>query len=191
MNEKKDFILASGSVHRLALLKTIGFEPKRTISANIDESEKLHEKPLSFVKRMAFEKAKKAHADNPNEVIMSADTIVVVNGKILHKSKTPEEQTKVMRALSGKAHKVITSVCVCSKSGKISQRTVTTRILMKKMSDREIKDYVASNEWVGVVGYSIEGLLGAYVKKIIGSYSGVVGLPLYEAKNLLTGEGVL
>jgi len=191
MNEKKDFILASGSVHRLALLKTIGFEPKKTVSANIDESERAHEKPLSFVKRMAFEKAKKAHEDNPNEVIMSADTIVVVNSKILHKSKTPEEQTKVMEALSGKAHKVITSVCVCSKSGKISQRTVTTRILMKKMSDREIKDYVASNEWVGVVGYSIEGLLGAYVKKIIGSYSGVVGLPLYEAKNLLTGEGVL
>lgn len=191
MTEKKDFILASGSVHRLALLKTIGFEPKKTVSANIDESEKLHEKPMSFVKRMAYEKALKAHEENPHEVIMSADTIVVVNSKILHKSKTPEEQTKVMQALSGKAHKVITSVCVCSKSGKISQRTVTTRILMKKMSEEEIKNYVASNEWVGVVGYSIEGLLGAYVKKIIGSYSGVVGLPLYEAKNLLTGEGVL
>ena len=191
MTEKKDFILASGSVHRLALLKTIGFEPKKTVSANIDESEKLHEKPLSFVKRMAYEKALKAREENPDEVIMSADTIVVVNSKILHKSQTPEEQTKVMQALSGKAHKVITSVCVCSKSGKISQRTVTTRILMKKMSEEEIKNYVASNEWVGVVGYSIEGLLGAYVKKIIGSYSGVVGLPLYEAKNLLTGEGVL
>ena len=184
MTEKKDFILASGSVHRLALLKTIGYEPKGIVRADIDESEKEHEKPLAFVKRMAFEKA-------VNEVIMSADTIVVVNNKILHKSKSPEEQTAVMRALSGKAHRVITSVCVCSRDGKISQRTVTTRILMKKMSEREIKEYVASNEWVGVVGYSIEGLLGAYVKKIIGSYSGVVGLPLYEAKNLLAGEGVL
>ena len=191
MTEKKDFILASGSVHRLALLKTIGYEPKGIVRADIDESEKEHEKPLAFVKRMAFEKAIKAHSQSPNEVIMSADTIVVVNSKILHKSKSPEEQTAVMRALSGKAHKVITSVCVCSKDGKISQRTVTTRILMKKMSEQEIKEYVASNEWVGVVGYSIEGLLGAYVKKIIGSYSGVVGLPLYEAKNLLAGEGVL
>ena len=191
MNEKKDFILASGSVHRLALLKTIGFEPKKIVRADIDESEKMHERPLSFVKRMAFEKAKKAMENNPNEVIMSADTIVVVNNKIIHKSQTAEEQISVMKALSGKAHKVITSVCVCSKSGKISQRTVTTRILMKKMSIQEIKEYVASNEWVGVVGYSIEGLLSAYVKKIIGSYSGVVGLPLYEAKNLLTGEGVI
>ncbi len=189
--EPKDFILASGSPHRLALLRTIGYEPKKIASANIDESEKKHEKPLAFVKRMALEKAKKAASLNPGENILSADTIVVVNSKILHKSKTPEEQRKVMEALSGKAHKVITSVCLCSKSGRISQRTVTTRILMKKMSEQEIRDYVACDEWVGVVGYSIEGRLGAYVKKIIGSYSGVVGLPLYETKNLLNGENIL
>lgn len=189
--EPKDFILASGSPHRLALLRTIGYEPKKIASANIDESEKKHEKPLAFVKRMALEKAQKAASLNPGENILSADTVVVVNSKILHKSKTPEEQRKVMDALSGKAHKVITSVCLCSKTGRISQRTVTTRILMKKMSEQEIRDYVACDEWVGVVGYSIEGRLGAYVKKIIGSYSGVVGLPLYETKNLLNGENIL
>lgn len=189
--EPKDFILASGSPHRLSLLRTIGYEPKKIASANIDESEKKHEKPLAFVKRMALEKAQKAASLNPGENILSADTVVVVNSKILHKSKTPEEQRKVMDALSGKAHKVITSVCLCSKTGRISQRTVTTRILMKKMSEQEIRDYVACDEWVGVVGYSIEGRLGAYVKKIIGSYSGVVGLPLYETKNLLNGENIL
>jgi len=189
--EPKDFILASGSIHRKALLETIGYTPKKIVSANIDESERPHEKPLSFVKRMAYEKVKKASEEFPNEVVLSADTIVVVRGKVLHKSKDSNEQTLVMKSLSGKAHKVITSVCVCSKSGKISQRTVTTRILMKKMSEQEISDYVASNEWVGVVGYSIEGCLGGYVKKIIGSYSGVVGLPLYETKNLLTGASVL
>ena len=187
----KDFILASGSVHRLALLKTIGYEPKKIVSANIDESEKPHETPLAFVKRMAKEKALKASADFPNENVLSADTIVLVSGKILHKSQNAQEQTKVMESLSGKTHKVITSVCLRAKDGRLLQRTVMTRIVMKKMSEQEIKEYVDSNEWVGVVGYSIEGRLGAYVKKIIGSYSGVVGLPLFETKNLLTGVGVL
>ncbi len=187
----KDFILASGSVHRLALLRTAGFEPKQIARADIDETEKKHESPTSFVKRMAYEKAKKVAESFPNENILSADTIVVVNGKILHKSTSPEEQTKVMNSLSGKSHKVITSICVYSKSGKYSQRTVSSRVLMKKMSSKEIKDYVASNEWVGVVGYNIEGPLSAYVKKIIGSYTGIIGLPLYETKNLLEGIGVL
>ena len=190
-NKTKDFILASGSSHRLALLRSIGYEPKKIASPDIDEAEKKFEHPLSFVKRMAFEKAKKVAEDFPNENILSADTIVVVNRKILHKAKTPEEQIEVMRLLSGKAHKVITSVCLHGKSGRIAQKTVTTRILMKKLSEQEIKDYVSTNEWVGVVGYDVEGSPAAYVKKIIGSYSGVIGLPLYETKNLLTGEGVL
>jgi len=189
--DAKNFILASGSVHRLALLKTIGYEPKKVVSANIDESEQLHESPLVFVKRMAREKALKAAEDFPQENILSADTVVVVRGKILHKSQNAQEQTKVMEDLSGKTHKVITSVCLRAKDGRLLQRTVMTRVIMKKMSEREIKEYVDSNEWVGVVGYSIEGRLGAYVKKIIGSYSGVVGLPLFETKNLLTGAGVL
>ena len=189
--EVKDFILASRSVHRLALLRSVRCEPKKIVGADIDESEKKHESPTSFVKRMALEKAKKVAADFPDENVLAADTIVVVNNKILHKAKTPEEQTEVMQLLSGKSHKVITSVCLCGRSGHIAQRTTATRIIMKRISAKEIKDYVASNEWVGVVGYDIEGLPAAYVKRIIGSYSGVIGIPLYETKNLLTGEGIL
>ena len=95
-----------------------------------------------------------------------------------------------MRLISGKAHRVITAVCVISAEGKISLRVNSTRILMKNLSEAEIKDYVASHEWVGCCGYKIEGKLAAYVKKLIGSYSGVVGLPLYETKNLLSGVGI-
>ena len=95
-----------------------------------------------------------------------------------------------MRLLSGRNHKVISAVCLIDKNGKISQRVVTTRINMKKLSEEEITSYVDSNEWVGVCGYKIEGLLAGFVKNMIGSYTGVVGLPLYETKNLLTGAHI-
>ena len=123
----------------------------------------------------------------PNENILSADTVIVVGQKIIQKSNSPEEQTKVMNLLSGRTHRVITSVCLITKEGKICQRTVTTKIVMKHLTQQEIKDYVSSNEWKGVAGYKIEGMLSGFVKKIIGSYTSVVGLPLYETKNLLDG----
>ncbi|MFV0626669.1 MAG: Maf family protein [Alphaproteobacteria bacterium] len=186
----KDFILASGSPQRKHLLEQIGYAPKKIDPADIDESVKKGEAATAYVKRMSIEKALKISQKNPNEVVLGSDTIVVVGRTILHKSKNDEEQTKVMELLSGKAHKVITSVCVIDKSGKPSVRVVATRILMKKLSQQEILDYVATHEWVGAVGYKVEGCLAAFVKKIIGSYSGVVGLPLFEARNLLIGAGV-
>ena len=95
-----------------------------------------------------------------------------------------------MRLLSGRNHKVISAVCLIDKNGKISQRCVTTRITMKRLSEEEIAHYVSSKEWVGVCGYRIDGLLGGYVKNMVGSFSGVVGLPLYETINLLKGAGI-
>ena len=84
----------------------------------------------------------------------------------------------------------MSAVCVISKEGKIAERLVSTRILMKRLSEEEIKAYVASHEWQGCSGYKIEGCMEGYVRRIIGSYSGIVGLPLYETKNLLNGIGV-
>ena len=186
----KDFILASGSLQRKQLLEQIGFAPKKIEPADIDESVKKGEGPTAYVKRMSIEKALKISEKNPNQIVLGSDTIVVVGRTILHKSKNDEEQTKVMELLSGKAHKVITSVCVVDEKGKQSVRVVSTRILMKKLSTQEISDYVATHEWVGAVGYKIEGCLAGFVRKIIGSYSGVVGLPLFEARSLLIGAGV-
>lgn len=187
---EKDFILASGSPQRLRLLEQIGYKPKKIHPADIDEDCLLHEKPLPYVKRMALEKAKAIAKIYPNENILASDTIVTVGLRILHKSKNAQEQTKVMQLLSGRNHKVISSVCLIDKNGKISQRTVTTRISMKKLSEEEINFYVNSNEWVGVCGYKIEGLLAGFVKNMIGSFTGVVGLPLYETKNLLIGAHI-
>ncbi len=188
--QTKDFILASGSKQRLSLLEQINYIPKQICPADIDESVLKDEKPLPYIRRVARQKAESISKKYPGENILSADTIIVVGQKIIQKSHSPEEQTKVMELLSGRAHRVITSVCLISKTGKISQRTVTTKIVMKHLSKNELTSYIASNEWNGVAGYKIEGLLGGYVKKIIGSYTGVVGLPLYETQNLLNGAGV-
>lgn len=190
MSNVNDFILASGSPQRLRLLEQIGFVPKKIHPADIDEQCLLHEKPLPYVKRMALEKAKAVAKLYPNENILASDTIVTVGLRILHKSKNAEEQEHVMRLLSGRNHKVISSVCLINKNGKISQRTVTTRISMKKLSEKEINDYIKSNEWVGVCGYKIEGALAGFVKNMVGSFTGVVGLPLYETQNLLIGAGI-
>ena len=188
--QTKDYILASGSPQRKALLEQIGYIPKKISPANIDESVLKNELPLPYIKRIARQKAEYVSKLNPNENILSADTIIVVGQKIIQKSKTKEEQTEVMHLLSSRTHRVITSVCLITKTGRICQKTVTTKISMKHLTKEEIDTYITSNEWVGVAGYKIEGLLAGFVKKIIGSYTGVVGLPLYETRNLLLGAGI-
>ncbi len=188
--EPKDFILASASAQRKELLTRIGLIPKEIVSADIDESALPCEKPSAYVRRMALEKALKVAESHPGEVILACDTIVAVGRRLLHKAQNEEEQTRVMNLLSGRTHKVLSAVCVLNRSGRASIRLVSTRILMKKLSPAEIASYVASREWVGCSGYKIEGRMEAFVRKMIGSYSGVIGLPLYETGNLLNGVGI-
>ena len=190
MVETKDFILASGSPQRIALLRQIAYEPKKIVPAAICEDCLPHEDPLPYVRRMALEKARKVAQDNPNENILACDTIVAVGKIILHKSQNAEEQTKVMNLLSGKTHRVISAVCLINKHGKISQKTVSSKVSMKTLTPDEIKSYVDGDEWHGVCGYRIDGTLAGYVCRILGSYSGIIGLPLYETLNLLKGENI-
>ncbi len=186
----KDFILASASPQRRRLLEQIGFAPKEVMSADIDEAELPHERPLPYVRRMARQKAQAVAALKKGENILASDTIITVGLRIIHKAKSSQEQEEVMRLLSGRNHKVITAVCLIDKNGKLTDRIVTTRISMKRLSEEEIKEYVASNEWVGVCGYKIEGMLAGYVRQMVGSFTGVVGLPLYETRNLILGAGI-
>ncbi|MBR2033945.1 MAG: septum formation protein Maf [Alphaproteobacteria bacterium] len=186
----KTFILASGSPQRKLLLEQVGIVPSLVISADIDETPHDGEKPSAYVKRMAKEKALCIARTHPDSVVLGSDTIIVVGTKIIQKSHSDEEQVKVMRLLSGKAHKVLSAVCVVNETGKASIRLNSTRIVMKKLSEREIKDYVATKEWQGCAGYKIEGRLAGLVRKMVGSYSGVVGLPLFETLNLLNAEGI-
>ena len=190
VEQVKDFILASGSPQRIALLRQIAYEPKKIAPADICEDCLPHEDPLPYVRRMALEKAQKIAAEYPNENILACDTIVAVGKKILHKAKNDDEQTNVMNLLSGKTHRVISSVCLINKNGKISQKTVSSKITMKKLTPEEIKSYVQSADWHGVCGSRIDGCIAAYVSRILGSYSGIIGLPLYETLNLLKGENI-
>ena len=118
MSNTKDFILASGSPQRIRLLEQIGYKPKKIQPADIDENCLPHEKPLPYVNRMALEKAKAIAKLYPNENVLASDTIVTVGLRILHKSKNADEQLKVMNLLSGRNHKVISSVCLIDKNGK-------------------------------------------------------------------------
>ncbi len=186
----KNFILASGSPQRKLLLEQIEMVPSLIEPADIDETPKKDEKPTAYVKRMALEKAQNVAKKYPGKVVLACDTTIVAGSQIIQKAYSDEEQTKVMRLISGKAHKVLSAVCVIDSQGKASIRLSSTRILMKKMSEKEIEDYVKSKEWVGAAGYKIEGRLAALVRKMIGSYSGVVGLPLFETRNLLLGAGI-
>ena len=95
-----------------------------------------------------------------------------------------------MELLSGRACKVISAVCVIARNGKVGQKCVTSRVVTKKLSKEEIENYVNSHEWVGCCGYKIEGSFEAFVRRIVGSYSGIVGLPLFETVNLLKGMGI-
>lgn len=186
----KDFILASGSPQRIALLRQVMYEPKKIQPADIDETCLPHEAPLPYVRRMALQKAQHVAALLPNENILACDTVVAVGQRILHKAKDAEEQRGYLKLLSGRTHRVISSVCLINKDGKISQRTVVTKIAMKVLSDEDLNEYLDCGEWKGVCGYKIEGRLAGYVTRMVGSYSGVVGLPLYETLNLLKGVGI-
>ena len=186
----RDFILASGSPQRKLLLEQINMAPSLIEPADIDETPKNGEKAAAYVKRMALEKALSVAKKHPGKVVLACDTIIVAGTKIIQKAHSDEEQAMVMKLISGKAHKVLSAVCVVNSLGKPSVRLSSTKILMKRMSEQEISDYVKSKEWVGAAGYKIEGALAALVRKIIGSYSGVVGLPLFETRNLLIGAGV-
>lgn len=186
----KEFVLASASPQRRLLLAQICFEPKDICPANIDETPYKDEKPTEYVKRMALEKARFVAKKYPSMVILASDTVIVCGRKIIQKANNDAEQVKTMKLISGKSHKVMSAVCVIDKNGKEKLKLNTTKIIMKKLSEKEINQYVKTREWVGCAGYKIEGYLAAFVKKIIGSYSGVVGLPLYETKNLLESVGI-
>lgn len=188
--DKKDFILASSSPQRLMLLEQIGLPPKEICPADIDESCRAEETPSAYVKRMAEEKAAHVAARRPGENILACDTVVTVGRRILRKAQNDEEQKQVMHLLSGRSNRVLSAVCLIDKNGRRSLKLSNSRVVTKKLSAKEIEDYVASGEWRGCSGYKIEGRFAGCVRKMIGSYSGIVGLPLFETQNLLNGAGI-
>ncbi len=189
-------VLASASPRRLALLQQGGIEPDALLPADVDETPLKSENPRQLAKRLAREKAEAArrvarHGEGLRDAfILSADTVVVAGGRILPKAEVVDEAAACLRMLSGRAHRVYTSICLVTPKDTIRERLVETRVRFKRLSKDEFDGYLASGEWRGKAGgYAIQGLAGTFVIKLVGSYSNVVGLPLYETVALLDGEG--
>ena len=178
-------ILASASPRRLELLKSTKVFPDIIQPSNIDESIKKKEKPKFYLKRICFEKALFIQQKYKEDIILSADTIVTTNQKIFGKPNNKDQAIKTLIYLSGRNHNVITGVCVLYKDKK-KYKVVNTKIKFKKLHNSEIEQYIKTNEWVDKAGsYAIQGFAERFIIKINGSYSNVVGLPLYETINLL------
>ena len=189
-------VVASASPRRLALLQQIGIEPCALLPADIDEVPHKGESPRSLAVRLAGEKAAlavrsmRAQPDLAGAFLIAADTVVSVGRRILPKCDLADEVDQCLRLLSGRAHRVHTGLCVITPSGATRRRLVESRVRFKRLTRAEMEGYIASDEWRGKAGgYAIQGKAGAFVIKIVGSYSSIVGLPLYETMNLLTGEG--
>jgi septum formation protein len=196
MSASQKLVLASGSPRRIELLQQAGIEPDRVLPTGIDETPARGEHPRSLAKRLSRTKAERAAASLSKEAgfsgcfVLAGDTVVGVGRRVLPKAELVEEASNCLRLLSGRSHRVFTGICLVAPSGKVRQRLVETRVRFKRLSREEIDLYIASGEWRGKAGaYAIQGLAGSLVVKIVGSYTNVVGLPLYETVSLLTAEG--
>jgi septum formation protein len=181
-------VLASASPRRLELLRQVGIEPTRTLATDIDESPLRDETPRRLALRLAQAKAVAAKA--PGAFVLAADTVVAVGTRVLPKAETEEEARRCLALLSGRPHKVLTAVAAMSPEGRIASRLVETRVRFKRLTAGEIDAYIDSGEWRGKAGgYGVQGRAGVFVTELQGSYSAVVGLPLYETVCLLQGLG--
>jgi septum formation protein len=179
-------ILASASPRRLELLAQVGIIPAQVVPAEIDETPHKAELPEAYVSRLAEEKARAVAALHADAIILAADTVVACGRRILGKPENETEARKMLKLLSGRRHRVYTAVAVQAPGNKIRQRRVMTQVQFCLLSDQDITAYLAIKEWEGKAGaYAIQGHAAAFIPKINGSYSNVVGLPLTETVNLL------
>lgn len=189
-------VLASASPRRLMLLSQVGITPDALRPASIDETPRKGEMPRRLAARLARAKAQAARdqiADDrelADAFILAADTVVSVGRRTVLSPESVDEAIAALELLSGRAHRVLTALCLITPEDRERVKLVDTRVRFKRLSREEIEAYIASREWRGKAGgYAIQGLAGCFAQKITGSYTSVVGLPLTEAVNLLTGEG--
>jgi septum formation protein len=186
MNEAKhSFVLASKSPRRIELLNSIKIFPKIISSSDINEDINSKEDPKKYCVRIAKNKALKTLEKYPEEFILSADTIVFCGNKIFLKPKNKEEAKEFLTFFSGRKHNVLTCVCLAKKN-LIKVKKVITKVTFKRLNMQEVEEYLLTNEWKDKAGaYAIQGYAEKFIKRINGSYSNVVGLPLFVTYNLL------
>ncbi len=192
INPSKQVILASQSPRRVAILKQMGIDCI-VMPADIDESQIAHEMPADYVLRLAKEKAlailEKLNRQHANMPILAADTTVALENTIFGKPENDADAIQMLKQLSGTQHQVHTAVAVVLNQ-KVEVALNTTLVEMMPLSDAMIAAYIATNEHSDKAGsYAIQGLAGNWIKRIDGSYTGVMGLPVYETAMLLNKIG--
>lgn len=183
-------VLASASPRRLALLRQIGVEPGRVLSPQIEETPLISETPRQLALRLARAKAVVGSELAPGAFVVAADTVVALGRRIFGKPADEAEARRMLDKLSGRAHRVLTGVAVCAPDGRIAARLSESRLHWKRLTAQEVDAFIDGGEWKDVAGaYRIQGQAAAFTMALQGSYSGVVGLPLYETLALLQGLG--
>ena len=181
-------VLASASPRRLALLAQIGIVPNSVVATDIDETPGQDESPRLYAERMAREKA--VAAASPGSYVLSADTVVALGRRILPKAEDAATVRSCVDMLSGRRHQVITSLVLIGPDGGRSARTCITAVAFARLSHEQLDAYVACGEGLGKAGgYAIQGRAAGFTRLLTGSYSGVVGLPLFETAQVLRGRG--
>ena len=181
-------ILGSASPRRRDLLAQIGVTPDAILPPDIDESPHRAELPGPYCARLAREKAF-AVQSGPDDIVLCADTTVALGRRILGKPENAAEAAKFLTDLGGRRHQVITAIAV-RRGDRVWERSSTSAVKMKRLSDVELNAYLASMEWQGKAGgYAIQGAAGAFIPWISGSFTGIVGLPLAETAALLAAAG--
>ena len=184
------FILGSSSPRRLELLKQINFYPNEIFKPEINEEPQKKELPILYVKRMAKEKMDVVKKKFPNDLILTADTIVYVGRRIIDKTNEQSKAIKFLELLSGRRHRVSTAFNIYCKDKIDSLRVVTSIVKMKRLTENEIKSYIETNEWKGKAGaYGIQGSAEKFIQFISGSYTNIVGLPLNQVYGSLNSIG--
>ena len=179
-------VLASASPRRLELLRQIGVEPVKIDPAGTDETPHRDEPPRAYAERMARAKLAVVAPRHPETLVLAADSVVAVGRRILPKAETKDEALSCLELLSGRRHKVLGGLALAVPGGKVRTRLVETVVRFKRLEPKEIEAYVASGEWQGKAGgYAVQGRAAEFVAFISGSYSNVVGLPLFETAAML------
>ena len=185
------FILASASPRRLELLGRLGLVPDAVDPADIDETPRKAERPAPHVSRLAAEKAAAVAARHPGAVVLAADTLVAAGLRILPKAEDEATARACLKLLSGRRHQVLTALTVVDASGTARHRLSRSTVRVARLDDADVEAYIASGEWHGKAGgYAIQGRFEAHVDWMQGSFSGIMGLPLADARAMLRTAGL-
>lgn len=191
MTSAPRFILASASPRRIELLRQIDCAPDAVDPAELDETPGPEETPPRHAERLAIEKARAVAARHPGAWVLGADTVVACGRRILPKAEDEATARSCLELLGGRRHRVHGGVALVGPDGGLATRCVTSHVAFKRLTEREIAWYLGSGEWHGKAGgYAIQGLAARFIRAIGGSYSNIVGLPLFETAQLLAGRGV-